>query len=338
MITFCETQLSKLWRAFGKLIYDITRKVFFNTFHNKSTTETFQTLHQFLKQNKNLLKKLIWHNDDIKGFFTAIPHEAIISSFEFMVHKYIDRFLPRNADLQDSWITVDYDCPAKKPRTIQGRAIKTKTSVRFRIVDIIPLVKMCLRTSMFTSLGKIHSQIRGSCIGNPSSPPISEVPIAFKEFMWQEIFNVIINDTLFACRYVDNRLLCLPNHLDCLPRWRILSDLFFYDHPVELEKEPGMTFLGFDIDIHQGTVQYVYPKKSWHFRSPKSAGKTSTLLSGLVSRIHLIARHSYPEDLVKPTIKHLIKMYINIGFTNDQIIACIKKTLKQYDIRKDQVM
>ena len=186
-------------------------------------------------------------------------------------------------------------------------------------------------------IGKIHSQIRGSCIGNPSSPPISEVPIAFKEFMWQEIFNVIINNTLFACRYVDNRLLCLPNHVDCLPHWRILSDLFFYDHPVELEKEPAMTFLGFDIDIHQGTVQYVYPKNSWNFRSPKSAGKTSILLSGLVSRVHLIARHSYPEDLVKPTIKQLIKLYINIGFTNDQIIACIKKTLKQYDIRKHQV-
>jgi len=59
VITFHKTQLSKLWRAFGKLIYDITRKVFFNTFHNKSTTETFQMLHQFLKQNKNMLKKLM---------------------------------------------------------------------------------------------------------------------------------------------------------------------------------------------------------------------------------------------------------------------------------------
>jgi len=142
VITFYKTQLSKLWKAFGKLIYDMTRKVFFNTFHNKSTTQTFETLHEFLKKNKKILKQLVWHNDDIKGFFTAVPHADILSSFEFLVAKYIERFVQKNADMKDTWITVDYDQPAKRPRTIQGRAIKTKTSVRFRIIDIIPLVTL----------------------------------------------------------------------------------------------------------------------------------------------------------------------------------------------------
>ena len=307
----------------------MTRKVFFNTFHNKSTTQTFQTLHQFLRTNKHILHKLVWHSDDIKGFFTAIPHPDIISSFEFLVAKYIDKFVNKNADMQDTWISVDYDQPAKRPRTIQGRAIKTKTTVKFRIIDIVPLVILCLQTSLFTSLGKVHSQIRGSCIGNPASPPISEVPIAFKEYMWQEFFQVIQSNATFTCRYVDNRLLCLPNYIDKLPHWKILTNLFFYEKPVELEKEPGMTFLGFDIDTSKGHIQYVYPSKPWHFRSPKSAGKISTLLSGLISRVHLIARHSFPEELIIPSIKHLIELYITIGFAQGDIFKCVSEPLKQ---------
>ena len=316
----------------------MTRKVFHNTFHNKSTTQTFETLHQFLKKNKKILKQMVWHNDDIKGFFTAVPHADILSSFEFLVAKYVERFVQSNADMKDTWITVDYDQPAKRPRTIQGKAIKTKTSVRFRIIDIIPLVTLCLQTSLFTSLGKVHSQIRGSCIGNPASPPVSEVPIAFKEYMWQDIFKVIITNMVFACRYVDNRLLCIPNYMDRQMHWKILTDLFFYDSPIELEKEPGMTFLGFDINVEDGSVQYVYPSKTWHFRSPKSAGKTLILLSGLVSRIHLIARHSYPQELIVPTVKHLISLYINLGFNQKDIFKCTKRCLTQYSISRSEVL
>ena len=74
------------------------------------------------------------------------------------------------------------------------------------------------------------------------------------------------------------------------------------------------SFLGFDINTSKGHIQYVYPSKPWHFRSPKSAGKISTLLSGLISRVHLIARHSFPEELIIPSIKHLIELYITVGF------------------------
>ncbi len=137
---------------------------------------------------------------------------------------------------------------------------------------------------------------------------------------------------------VDNRLLALPNYVDCLPHWKILTNLDFYNKPIELEKEPGMSFLGFEIDTNKGHVSYVYPSETWHFRSPKSAGKTSVLLSGLISRIHLIARHSYPEDLMIPNINNLIKMYVDIGFSADQIWKSISKTMAAYNINIDQVM
>ena len=156
--------------------------------------------------------------------------------------------------------------------------------------------------------------------------------------MWQDVFKVIITNMVFACRYVDNRLLCIPNYMDRQTHWKILTDSFFYDSPFELEKEPGMTFLGFDINVEDGSVQYVYPSKTWHFRSPKSAGKTLILLSGLVSRIHLIARHSYPQELIVPTVKHLISLYINLGFNQKDIFKCTKRCLTQYSISRSEVL
>jgi len=167
---------------------------------------------------------------------------------------------------------------------------------------------------------------------------MSEVPIAFKEYTWQEIFSVLQSNKTFTCRYVDNRLLALPNFMDCLPHWKILTHLDFYGKPVELEKEPGMTFLGFDIDIEQGLVSYVFPSETWHYRSPKSAGKLSILLSGLVSRVHLIARHSYPDELIIPAIKNLITLYVGIGFTIEQMLPILRRTLNAYRINISDVV
>jgi hypothetical protein len=208
VITFYKTQFSKLYRALGKLISDITRVVYHNAFHGKTTIQTFDNLHTFLRNNSDSLHTFTWRNDDIKGFFTSIEHDVIISAFYHMLQKYCDQ----NTHTKASAIKfmIDYDQPAKQPRTIQGRSIKHKNRATIWLSDIIPLVELSLRTSVFVSLGKVHSQIRGSCIGNPASPPISEVPIAFKEYVWQEMFAFDIRRDCMLTRYVDNRLLIIP--------------------------------------------------------------------------------------------------------------------------------
>ena len=93
----------------------------------------------------------------------------------------------------------------------------------------------------------------------PSKPPISEVPIASKEYVWQETFRFGHRQDCMLTRYVDNRLLIIPKEFFRQHQWQILCDLFFYDYPVELEPEPGMDFLGLRIDVTTGTVIYIQP-------------------------------------------------------------------------------
>ena len=330
VITFYKTQFSILYKALGKLIHDLTRKVYPESFHRHSTTKTFQNLHHFLSKNKNNADDLVWKNDDIKGFFTSVPHDTIITSFHHMIQKYAQE--NQHTQASKIFFSVDYTLPAKTPRTIQGKTFKSKSVAKIWLQDIIPLVQLSLQTSVFTSLGKVHSQKRGSCIGNPASPPISEVPIAFKEFMWKTTFNIHYDDSFFLTRYVDNRLLAIPKEAFLHKPWRLLVDLMFYDSPVELEPEPGMEFLGFTIDKTTLQVQYITPDKTWQFRSKKSAGSTKELLTGLVSRIYLIIRHTHPKFLIKPSIQTLFQAYQKQGFHHDELKAASHHVLRKFNI------
>jgi len=68
VITFYKTQFSKLYRALGKLISDITRVVYHNAFHGKTTTQTFNNLHAFLRANTDDLQSFTWRNATSKDF------------------------------------------------------------------------------------------------------------------------------------------------------------------------------------------------------------------------------------------------------------------------------
>ena len=247
-----------------------------------------------------------------------------------MIQTYVDM----HPDTPASEITfsIDYRLPAKTPRTIQGKTIKSKTTVRIWLADIIPLVKLSLSTSVFVSIDKVHSQCRGSCIGNPASPPISEVPIAFKEFMWLNSYKINHADSVFLTRYVDNRLLAIPKSFFRQTKWRILTELLFYGFPVELEKEPAMDFLGFRIDTVQGTVTYIQPSQPWQFRSIRSAGTIQSLLAGLNSRIHLIGRHTYPKAMINKSTQELLQIYQSVGYNYDDLLRSTSKVRKLYKI------
>ena len=243
-----------------------------------------------------------------------------------MIQKYCESQTHTSA--KDITFTIDYKLPAKNSRTIQGKTLKSKTRVNIHLADIIPLVEFSLKSSVFVSLGKVHSQCRGSCIGNPASPPISEVPIAFKEYMWATTYDVVDNESFFLTRYVDNRLIAVPKDLLRHNQWKILTNLMFYEAPVELEPEAGMDFLGFRINTKEATVTYIQPDQLWQFRSVKSAGTVQNLLTGLASRIHLIARHSFPKSNIVPSIKELLASYENIGFQRTDLVTAANQALK----------
>ena len=82
---------------------------------------------------------------------------------------------------------------------------------------------------------------------------------------------------------------------------------------VELAPVEDMHLLGFDVDLHQGTISYIPPDAPWKMRDYASAGSTRLRLSGLHSGAHLIRKHTYPSSAVERALTQLADLYVQKG-------------------------
>ena len=327
LITFYRTQYSTLWKALGKLLYDLTGKAYPHSWHNSTLPQTFKQLRKFLEKNKNEMWQYVLINDDLKGFFTSVPHDRIVESCIHMLDRYI-QFSGSNP--HHLTLSVNFNLPAKKPRTIQGKIVQNRFTKSFRFNDLVPLIKICLNSSAFKCLNAVHSQSRGSCIGNPASPPLCNIVVAFHECIWQESYNVTRTSQQFTSRYVDNRLLILSKSTLARCEWRIITDLNFYKHPVELEPVGDNHFLGFNISIDPPSIQYIQPTENWQFRSLASAGPANVNLSGFESRLHAVFRYTWPRNLVYQSVSLLRQAYFTRGFLLNVLNPIILKVARSH--------
>ena len=334
LITFYRTQLSTLWKALGKLLYDITSKAYPHSWHNATLPAMFKQLRKFMLHNQHSFWDYVFINDDLKGFFTSVPHDRIVDSCYHMLDRYI-QFSGSNPNTLE--FSVNYKLPAKKNRTIQGRVVQSKCVKTIRFADIIPLIKVCLSSSAFQCLSAIHTQIRGACIGNPCSPPLCNIVVAFHETIWHESYRVVRNSEQFAVRYVDNRLLILSKSTVSRNEWRAITDLGFYQHPVELETVPDDHFLGFRISIAPPSITYIVPTEDWQFRSSWSAGRTEVILSGCESRLHSIFRYTWPRKLLQESVLQLRRAYVSRGFNTSAIDKIIQKVSIAHRVKLSSV-
>ena len=125
VITFYNTQFAILYKALGKLINDLTSKVYPDAFHGKSTLNTFRHLHKFLKKNQTNLHSLIWKSDDIKGFFTSVEHSTINTAFHHLVQTYAA--MNTHTQASEIKLSINFTLPAKRARTVQGKTFQTKS-------------------------------------------------------------------------------------------------------------------------------------------------------------------------------------------------------------------
>ena len=139
---------------------------------------------------------------------------------------------------------------------------------------------------------------------------------------------------MLCIRYVDNRLVLIPRNQQTLNGFRKFLDLDFYDPPVELEPCGDNKFLGYELDLLHGTCKYVVPKESFHYRSPRSAGTPSRILSGFQARLHLLYRGTFPSQEVKPLIEELVQGYLNQGFARPQLSSMIFRVSSRYVKRR----
>ena len=78
-------------------------------------------------------------SDDISGvFYTSVPHDTIITSFQHMIQTFA--------------FPINYSLAAKSPRTIQWKTFTSKSVAKIWLQNIIPRVQLSLQTSVFVSL------------------------------------------------------------------------------------------------------------------------------------------------------------------------------------------
>ena len=108
-------------------------------------------------------------------------------------------------------------------------------------------------------------------------------------------------------RYVDIRVLIEPDPVNHSLERFLFWNLQFFTDPLLLEKVTGSEVLGFTIDAYQRSIAFVL---HWAktLRSSRSAGPTTAIKSGILARIHLILRHTWPPCLCIPQIEDFLAL------------------------------
>ena len=118
----------------------------------------------------------------------------------------------------------------------------------------------------------------------------------------------------FATRYVDNRVLLLPEQLLSLPPFKQLTSASFYKPPVQLETEPANIFLGFAVDPSQRTVTHQSQLTTADITHPRSATTAQTLRSSFQARTRLINRVTHPHAATFSAIRAMRSTYRAAGY------------------------
>ena len=329
ILSYNNTIISKLLKATSLIINHIISTVWPQCMGTAPMPIIFQQLHSFLKQlprhdPSDPTTHFIALNDDLIGFFNALPQDRIINDLQQLIDQFCHL---THQTIDHAKLTVDLS-PDAQPlhKIIPGQtnySTKAKHNIAYHKVihlkDIMDIVHTSFATGIVTIMQYCIAQIRGSTIGNQISPILCSIPIITKEINWQASYNEWLHNQtthykLWLQRYVDNRFGIIQINLTNHQAYQSFSDLEFYQHPVLLETVPDLHFLGTNVNIMKRTVRVILPEEPWQIRPPQSAGSQSSLLSGFISRLHLILKNTFPKSLIRPDVRRLINLYVQAGF------------------------
>jgi len=282
-------------------------------------------LHKFLQEGReNPQVQFLMDNSDLKGFFTSVPADRIMLAINHLVQAYYE-----TDPSKKGFSSICFTVPQKivsKTRIIRGKLFTKSTKNRvLYLADLVPIATLALQQSQFVCMDEVYEQTRGAIIGGQLSPVLCAIAVSFEEMIWIRAYSDITHSAFLCIRYVDKRLTFVnKKHLDNFPMRRFLHPLF-YGSPVELEDCGNTKFLGYIIDVESHTMQFDVPETTFSYRSNRPAGTTGRILSGLVARLHLIHRGTFPESLIKPTIDKLLEGYRQQGFTPSELFQVTRK-------------
>ena len=170
-------------------------------------------------------------------------------------------------------------------------------------------------------------------MGSQIAPALCSMVATYEEYIWKTCYATIHFQSIFLTRYVDNRIVIAPPHVYKQLGMQQFSSMDFYIPPICLEQVGNDIILGFQVKIPEAEIIYIVPDQDWQYRSPHSASSQTVILSGLVSRLHIIAKCAYPQKHVKQGSISLIKKYIQAGFKQNIVLKTSNRVLAKFRIK-----
>ena len=169
-------------------------------------------------------------------------------------------------------------------------------------------------------------------MGSPLAPVLCSLVATVEEFFWRQGFQSVLLSSTFFTRYVDNRLVISPQYVRSHEKMQKFLQLDFYRPPVCLEQVGDNTVLGFSVSLQDRSISYIIPSHAWQFRSTKSASSIKVLMSGFVTRLHIICKCSYPKKSAEASSKQLLQAYLDRGYNPSVLHKYARRILQKYHL------
>ncbi|CAE7034916.1 unnamed protein product [Symbiodinium natans] len=295
-----------LWEALSDVLQLMTNQACPDALHQGDAVAQLRQVATFLRtrQQQQDHNQYVLYNHDATRF---------LSSYQLMCEWYCHAN-PTHADV----FQVDHTQSEPSQRVQRGlllresRRNQSQHSKRntLRFSDIPRLIEVVLQLNYFTVGHTLFFQCRGAPMGSPCSPALCNMVVAVVEQCWvKSLRSMFVNHKhlhqptseqqaiFFATRYVDNRVLLIPQQYISLPPFRELVDPDFYQPPVKLDTEPANIFLGFAIHTSTATLSYDDKLQKADIMHPQSATTSSVLRSSIQARILRARRVCVPSTM-----------------------------------------
>ena len=225
----------------------------------------WKTMNQWPKQEALLVQQ-----QDISGFFNAVPHKRIIDAVKYVLHRCLElEGLEGSAELSISLLTKD-----KLNRVFRGR-LRAHTTRHHVLVlqDMVKLTEFLLQNS-YLSVGRVVlRQVQGASVGSQLAPALCSTVAMLMEDQWQRVVRPMqtVEPMVLYSRYVDNRIMVLTEHQCRIHVHQAFRRLDWYRPPLLLEDVEDNKILGFECSADARQLRMLLPMSSGTIRGSDSA-------------------------------------------------------------------
>ncbi|CAE7203288.1 unnamed protein product [Symbiodinium sp. CCMP2592] len=302
IISYSNSLCSKLLELTSIALTLMVKTLFADSPGMQSMPQLWRSLHAYWAKPSQ--EEDVEWNDDLVGFFNAVPRKDIMHAVHLIVQEYCQTS-------GCSILSIDMLSKTGHPGKPRGR---TKSNLKRCWVSDVPLiVDLSFATGVFTAAGKCRQQVEGTCIGNQISPILSGLPVLLAERQFLQSLPTAIQSSFLFLRYVDNRLILGPQKILLSSQLRRFCDPNFYDG-IQLETVSDHQWLGLTICAKTRSATFNLPEQPWQIRSPNSAGSWQLAASGYFSRASLIRQYSWPPESRPGQLRRLKQLYVQEYF------------------------